>query len=93
MTSHRQRLQPDHHIETYAYPTDVFVDDLFHVGDEVFATSASSSNVEDAHQCILECDACINSHFKDHPTIVSLSSGSSLRAEMNQTDNANMSGS
>ena len=56
-------------------------------------SGASSANVEDAHQCILECDACINTHDKDHPTIVSLSFGSSLQAAMNQTDNANMSGS
>ncbi|KAF9663667.1 hypothetical protein SADUNF_Sadunf17G0075500 [Salix dunnii] len=54
----------------------VFVDDLFPDGEEVFTSSASSLNIKDAHQIILEYDTCINSHCKDHPTIVSLSSGS-----------------
>ena len=49
MTSHRQRLQPDHHIESYDYPTGVFDDAFCPAANDFFASGASSSNIEGAH--------------------------------------------
>ncbi|KAF9666007.1 hypothetical protein SADUNF_Sadunf16G0184100 [Salix dunnii] len=92
MTSHRQRLQPDHRMECYAYPTSIFYDNFYPITDESFADIASTSETEGAHQSIFECDAHIGSHCRDLSTIAYSSSGPSLQSEMNQTENANIIG-
>ena len=78
MTSRRQRLQPDHHIKSYAYLTGVFYDDFCPAMDESFVGAASSSDVDDAHQSIFECDVHIGSHCRDLSIIVSSSSSPNL---------------
>ncbi|KAF9664531.1 hypothetical protein SADUNF_Sadunf16G0028400 [Salix dunnii] len=79
MTSRHQRLQPYHHMEFYAYPTDVFDDDFYPTTDESFANIAGTSETEDPHQNIFEFDAHIDSHCRDLSTIASSSSGPSLQ--------------
>ena len=65
MTSHRQRLQPDHRIESYACPTGVFDDDFGAGVNDFFVDGASSSNDGGARQSIFECDTYVDSHYRD----------------------------
>ena len=79
MTSHCQRLQPDHHIKSYVYPKGVFGDDFCPVTNESFVDVANYSEVKDANTSIFECDAYIGSHSRDISTIASSSSSPSLQ--------------
>ncbi|KAF9675715.1 hypothetical protein SADUNF_Sadunf09G0061300 [Salix dunnii] len=90
--SRRQRRQPDHHIVYYAYPTGVFDDDFSPVTGESLVGVPSSSNIQDAHQSIFECDAHSDSDISDLSAIASSSFVPSLQSEMNQTGNASMIG-
>ncbi|KAF9672526.1 hypothetical protein SADUNF_Sadunf11G0051400 [Salix dunnii] len=92
MTSRRQRRQPNHHIIYYAYPTGVFDDDFSPVTGESLVGVPSSSNIQDAHQSIFECDAHSDSDISDLSAIASSSFVPSLQSEMNQTGNASMIG-
>ncbi|KAF9674550.1 hypothetical protein SADUNF_Sadunf10G0138700 [Salix dunnii] len=90
MTSRHQHQQPYHHMEFYAYPTGILDDDFYPTMDENFTNIAGTSEIDDAHQNILEFDAHINSHCKDLSTIASSSSGPRLRSKNNQTETANI---